>query len=83
MESEALNPAVTEGGFSMFGLLLEADLVVKLVLIVLFIASLWSWAVIIEKWFSAGRGVEHRCSLAHLCIHLPGVDRGAPRAGRR
>ena len=52
MESEALNPAVTEGGFSMFGLLLEADLVVKLVLIVLFIASLWSWAVIIEKWFS-------------------------------
>ena len=54
MESEALNPAATESGFSMFGLLLEADLVVKLVLIVLFIASLWSWAVIIEKWFSVG-----------------------------
>jgi biopolymer transport protein TolQ len=55
MESEALNPAVTEGGFSMLGLLLEADLVVKLVLIVLFIASLWSWSIIIEKTFSVAR----------------------------
>ncbi|WP_084420634.1 protein TolQ [Henriciella litoralis] len=52
MESEALSPAATESGFSLLGLLLEADLVVKLVLIVLFIASLWSWSVIIEKLFS-------------------------------
>ncbi|WP_300377731.1 protein TolQ [Henriciella sp.] len=51
---EALNPAAAEGGFSFIGLLLEADIVVKFVLIVLFIASLWSWAVIIEKYFTVG-----------------------------
>ncbi|MGB3624218.1 MAG: MotA/TolQ/ExbB proton channel family protein [Henriciella sp.] len=54
MESEALAQAPAEAGFSLLGLLLEADLVVKLVLIVLFIASLWSWAVIIEKLFTVG-----------------------------
>jgi len=54
MESEALSQAPTEGGFSLLGLLLEADIVVKLVLIILFIASLWSWSVIIEKLFTVG-----------------------------
>ncbi len=51
---EGLGAAESEGGFSFIGLLLEADLVVKFVLIVLFIASLWSWAVIIEKLFTVG-----------------------------
>lgn len=54
MESEALSQAATEGGFSFIGLLLDADIVVKFVLIVLFIASLWSWAVIVEKLFTVG-----------------------------
>ena len=49
---EALEATATEGGFSMIGLLLEADIVVKFVLLVLFVASLWSWAVIIEKLFT-------------------------------
>lgn len=38
--------------FSLFGLLLDAHIVVQLVLVALIIASLWSWAVIIEKTFS-------------------------------
>jgi len=55
MESEAAAPIVSEGGFSLFGLLMDADIVVKLVLIILLIASLWSWAVIIEKSFTVSR----------------------------
>lgn len=38
--------------FSMINLLLDAHIVVQLVLVVLVIASLWSWAVILEKWFA-------------------------------
>jgi len=54
MESEALETVTSESAFSLWGLLMEADLVVKLVLIVLVIASIWSWAVIIEKYFTVG-----------------------------
>ncbi|MEM9226013.1 MAG: protein TolQ [Pseudomonadota bacterium] len=54
MESEALETVTSEGAFSLWGLLMEADLVVKIVLIVLLIASVWSWAVIIEKYLSVG-----------------------------
>ncbi len=34
---------------TMFGLFLEADLVVKTVIMLLILASIWSWAIIIEK----------------------------------
>ena len=34
---------------SIIGLFLEADPIVKLVLIVLIVASLWSWTIIFEK----------------------------------
>ena len=36
---------------SVWGLFLQADVVVKIVMIVLLLASLWSWAIIFEKWF--------------------------------
>lgn len=36
-------------GFSLWGLFLQADIVVKLVMIGLLVASIWSWAIIIEK----------------------------------
>ena len=36
---------------SVWGLLLQADVVVKIVMIVLLLASVWSWAIIFEKWF--------------------------------
>jgi biopolymer transport protein TolQ len=43
--------AITPESFSPFHLFLHADLVVKGVLIGLLLASLWSWAVIIDKTF--------------------------------
>ncbi|MEM6411539.1 MAG: MotA/TolQ/ExbB proton channel family protein [Pseudomonadota bacterium] len=53
----AAGPAVGQvaaGDFSFVDLLFDAHIVVQLVLIMLVIASLWSWAVIIEKWFTLG-----------------------------
>lgn len=40
--------------FSLLGLFMNADIVVKLVIIGLGLASLWSWAIIIEKWLKVG-----------------------------
>lgn len=52
--NEAVIGEIDSGGFSMLSLLLEAHIVVQLVLVALIIASLWSWSVILEKWFSLG-----------------------------
>ena len=35
--------------FSLWGLFLQADVIVKAVIVVLLIASLWSWAIIFDK----------------------------------
>lgn len=35
---------------SIIGLLLQADIVVKVVLLLLVISSIWSWAIIFDKW---------------------------------
>jgi biopolymer transport protein TolQ len=40
---------------SLWGLFLEADIVVKLVMFILVLASIWVWAIIIEKSFSLRR----------------------------
>jgi len=40
--------------FSLINLFFMADIVVKAVMVILIIASLWSWAVIIEKWITIG-----------------------------
>lgn len=37
------------GDLSMWGLFLQADLIVKLVMLILMTASVWSWAIILEK----------------------------------
>ncbi|MCB9991841.1 MAG: protein TolQ [Rhodospirillales bacterium] len=37
------------GDLSMWGLFLQADVVVKFVMLVLMMASVWSWAIILEK----------------------------------
>jgi biopolymer transport protein TolQ len=54
MENEATVDALTLGGevahdLSVWGLFLQADIVVKIVLVVLLLASFWSWAIIFEK----------------------------------
>ncbi len=37
--------------FSMVGMFMQADWVVKLVMILLIMASFWCWAIIVEKWY--------------------------------
>ncbi len=40
---------------SLLGLFLEASLAVKIVMIGLLLASVWSWAIILDKWLMFGR----------------------------
>ena len=52
METEAVNAVGLAAGaydFSVWGLFLRADIIVKMVMISLFVASIWCWAIIIEK----------------------------------
>ncbi|HEX7743632.1 MAG TPA: protein TolQ [Sphingobium sp.] len=42
------------GGFSIIESFLRAGIVVKVVMILLLLASLWSWAIIINKWLALG-----------------------------
>ncbi|MGI9422691.1 MAG: protein TolQ [Hyphomicrobiaceae bacterium] len=46
---------VEGGGMSFLGLFLEAHIIVQIVMMGLVIASVWSWAIIIEKYFSFRR----------------------------
>lgn len=48
-------PTSPHGGISILGLFLQADMVVKVVMIGLLIASVWSWAIIVEKLFAFSR----------------------------
>lgn len=47
-------PIASETEFSLVGLLLKADIVVQIVLVLLVMASVWSWAIIAEKLFGLG-----------------------------
>lgn len=50
---DALNlGTAAAGNLSLWGMFLQADIVVKIVLFVLLAASIWVWAVIFEKWSS-------------------------------
>jgi len=51
---EMIKPATT-GGFSFFELFMTAHPVVKLVMFGLLLASIWAWAIIIEKLFAFRR----------------------------
>ena len=52
---DAVNLAAAGGDLSLWGLFLEADIVVKLVMLGLLAASVWVWAVVFEKWSSLRR----------------------------
>jgi len=61
MEAETLALA-QEIDFSMWGLFARATLTVKLVMVMLVAASIWSWAIIIQKHISyrlARKGADH------------------------
>lgn len=45
----------TAGGFSFLELFLQAHIVVKVVMVGLVLASVWSWAIIVEKLFAFRR----------------------------
>ena len=47
--------AAPTANLSLWGLFLEADIVVKLVMLILLLASVWVWAIIIEKTVSLRR----------------------------
>lgn len=47
-------PLAASTDFSLAGLFMNADIVVKAVIVGLGLASLWSWAIIIDKWLKIG-----------------------------
>ncbi len=47
--------AAPSANLSLWGLFLQADIVVKLVMLILLLASVWVWAIIIEKTVSLRR----------------------------
>jgi len=54
LAKEAIGPA-TMGGFSFLELFLQAHIVVQAVMLGLLIASVWSWAIVVEKLFAFRR----------------------------
>ena len=52
---EAANLGMAGGHISLWGLFMDADIVVKLVMIGLLAASIWVWAIAFEKWMALRR----------------------------
>jgi biopolymer transport protein TolQ len=52
---DAVTLGAAGGDLSLWGLFIEADIVVKLVMLGLLGASVWVWAVVFEKWTSLRR----------------------------
>jgi biopolymer transport protein TolQ len=50
IQAAELAGSVAHHDLSMWGLFLQADLVVKSVMLMLVAASIWSWAIIFDKW---------------------------------
>ena len=49
IEAATLGGSVAAYDFSMWSLFMRADIVVKVVIILLLVASVWCWAIIFEK----------------------------------
>ena len=47
------------GGSSFFSLVFGAEFAVQLVILMLLVASIWSWSIIIDKWFKF-REIKHK-----------------------
>ncbi len=52
---DAASLGAAAGDLSLWGLFIQADIVVKLVMIGLLAASVWVWAIVFEKWASLRR----------------------------
>src|SRR5690606_18552489 len=83
MDPNAL-PDVVSQDFSLMALFLRSDPIVKAVMVILVVASVWSWAVAIDKWFgimgvrSRARRVEQALQSGHS---LEEFDRASDRGG--
>ncbi len=55
IESVTVASELVAADFSVWSLFLRADIVVKLVMLVLFAMSFWSWTIIIDKWLRMRR----------------------------
>lgn len=53
IQATQLAGSVAHHDMSMWGLFLQADLIVKSVILALVGASVWSWAIIFDKWFTS------------------------------
>ena len=49
MATETTNLVLSDQELSIWGLFLQADIIVKLVILMLVVASIWSWSIIIDK----------------------------------
>lgn len=52
---EATNLAAAGANLSIWGLFVQADILVKFVMLLLLAASVWVWAIVFEKWMSLRR----------------------------
>ncbi|MBX6322265.1 MAG: protein TolQ [Rhodospirillaceae bacterium] len=55
VDSTALAGSVGQRDFSLLGLFMSADAVVKAVIILLILASFWTWTIIFDKWMRLRR----------------------------
>lgn len=55
IDAVSLGGSVANVDFSIWALFIKADIIVKAVIILLLIASLWCWAIIFDKWLSLRR----------------------------
>jgi biopolymer transport protein TolQ len=60
MDPNIIDAVAVSGGaiatdFSVWALFLRSDIIIKLVMVVLFVASFWSWTIIIDKWLRVRR----------------------------
>ncbi len=60
MQSQAVDALTLAGSvgeidLSLWGLFLKADLIIKIVIVLLFLASIWCWAIIVEKFLRLRR----------------------------
>ncbi|HUJ36709.1 MAG TPA: protein TolQ [Hyphomicrobium sp.] len=63
---EAIGAATAPGGFSFLELFLNASFVVQFVMAGLLLASIWSWAIVVEKFFAFRRARAESDRFEHM-----------------
>ena len=55
VDTVTLGGSVADLDFSLIALFMRADLIVKSVILILIVASVWCWAIILQKWSTVRR----------------------------